>query len=65
MRRVGVGMQEMDDEGFAAGGEQPATAARTAASSSGVRTLPEASTRSETSSRRSRGMTGRKTPVIP
>ena len=37
------------------------TASRTSPSSSGARTAPDASTRSETSSLRSRGMTGTKT----
>ncbi len=38
----------------------PDTAARISASSSGMRTVPDASTRSDTSSRRLRGMTGTK-----
>ena len=42
-----------------------AAALRTPASSSGVRTRPLASSRSSTSSLRSRGMTGRKVPVMP
>ena len=66
VRRVGVGMQEMDDEALAARRQGALRRlCSTSASSSGVTTSPATFMRSSTSRRSSRGISGSKVPVMP